>query len=51
MNLLCRCHRWLLDGFPRNEAQAAAIKDAGASPTVVLLVNVEDDVLVVSQSI
>jgi adenylate kinase family enzyme len=37
----------LLDGFPRTDAQASAIKEAGASPTVVLLVNVSDDVLVV----
>ena len=42
-----RCYRWLLDGFPRTDAQASAIKEAGASPTVVLLVNVSDDVLVV----
>ena len=46
-SILRRCRRWLLDGFPRTEAQASAIKAAGASPTVVLLVDVPDDVLVV----
>ena len=40
-------NRWLLDGFPRTQEQASAIKDAGASPTAVLLIDVPDDVLVV----
>ena len=32
----CVEHGWLLDGFPRTEAQAIALREAGIEPNVVL---------------
>eukprot|EP00032_Breviata_anathema_P000667 JZ550123.1.p2 GENE.JZ550123.1~~JZ550123.1.p2 ORF type:complete len:222 (+),score=106.44 JZ550123.1:25-690(+) len=42
----CVEHGWLLDGFPRTEAQAKAFIDAGMKPDVFLLLQVSDEVLV-----
>lgn len=39
--------RWLLDGFPRSETQARALEDAAVVPSVVVLLDVPDDVLLV----
>lgn len=36
---------WLLDGFPRTQAQAIAIKNAGINPTHVILLDVPDSIL------
>jgi adenylate kinase len=37
---------WLLDGFPRTEAQAKALHSAGIVPNKVLFLNVPDELLV-----
>jgi adenylate kinase len=37
---------WLLDGFPRTEAQAKALENAGIVPNKVLFLNVPDELLV-----
>lgn len=37
---------WLLDGFPRTEAQAKALEAAGITPTKVLYLQVPDEMLV-----
>ena len=42
----CRSRGWLLDGFPRTAAQAAALSAAGIVPDGVLLLDVPDDALV-----
>ena len=42
----CECQGWLLDGFPRTGAQAAALVDSGALPDVFLLLDVPDEDLV-----
>jgi adenylate kinase len=42
----CRERGWLLDGFPRTEAQAQALDDAGVSPDAVVMLDVPDDLLV-----
>ena len=42
----CQCQGWLLDGFPRTGAQAAALVDSGALPDVFLLLDVPDEDLV-----
>eukprot|EP01051_Picozoa_sp_SAG22_P004558 SAG22_NODE_247_length_13918_cov_7.885375_2_plen_1010_part_00 len=39
---------WLMDGFPRNAAQAQAMQDSGVAPNVVLLVDVSDEELLES---
>jgi adenylate kinase family enzyme len=36
---------WLLDGFPRTEGQAQALKDAGILPDVLLVLDVPDEEL------
>lgn len=42
----CKECGWLLDGFPRTEAQAVALAEAGVSADCFLFLNVPDDVLV-----
>jgi len=42
----CKKSGWLLDGFPRTQAQAAALADAGVSADCFIFLNVPDDVLV-----
>ena len=37
---------WLLDGFPRTEAQAKALETAGIVPNKVLFLNVPDEMLI-----
>ncbi|KDO21306.1 hypothetical protein SPRG_13198 [Saprolegnia parasitica CBS 223.65] len=39
----CVSRGWLLDGFPRNEAQARALVASGIVPDVVLVLDVADD--------
>eukprot|EP00594_Rhizosolenia_setigera_P010686 CAMPEP_0178955738 /NCGR_PEP_ID=MMETSP0789-20121207/9786_1 /TAXON_ID=3005 /ORGANISM="Rhizosolenia setigera, Strain CCMP 1694" /LENGTH=272 /DNA_ID=CAMNT_0020637431 /DNA_START=111 /DNA_END=929 /DNA_ORIENTATION=+ len=42
----CQSQGWLLDGFPRTQAQADALADAGISADCFLFLNVPDEVLV-----
>jgi adenylate kinase len=42
----CKEKGWLLDGFPRTEAQAIALADAGVSADCFIFLNVPDDILV-----
>jgi adenylate kinase len=42
----CRKNGWLLDGFPRTQAQAAALADAGVSADCFIYLDVPDEILV-----
>ena len=42
----CKKNGWLLDGFPRTQAQASALADAGVSADCFIFLNVPDEVLV-----
>lgn len=42
----CKSNGWLLDGFPRTQAQAKALSDAGVSADCFLFLDVPDEVLV-----
>mmetsp|Transcript_6760 Transcript_6760/g.8755 ORF Transcript_6760/g.8755 Transcript_6760/m.8755 type:complete len:287 (-) Transcript_6760:928-1788(-) len=42
----CASQGWLLDGFPRTPAQAAALADAGISADCFIFLNVPDEILV-----
>mmetsp|Transcript_59309 Transcript_59309/g.171364 ORF Transcript_59309/g.171364 Transcript_59309/m.171364 type:complete len:262 (+) Transcript_59309:284-1069(+) len=42
----CKDNGWLLDGFPRTQAQAQALADAGVSADCFLFLDVPDEVLV-----
>lgn len=42
----CRDKGWLLDGFPRTQAQATALAEAGVSADCFLFLDVPDEVLV-----
>lgn len=42
----CKEKGWLLDGFPRTQAQAVALADAGVSADCFIFLNVPDEVLV-----
>jgi len=42
----CKENGWLLDGFPRTQAQAVALADAGVSADCFIFLNVPDNVLV-----
>lgn len=42
----CKEKGWLLDGFPRTQAQASALTDAGVSADCFLFLDVPDEVLV-----
>jgi adenylate kinase len=42
----CQRKGWLLDGFPRTEAQARALCEAGIDADCFIFLNVPDDVLV-----
>ncbi len=42
----CKSNGWLLDGFPRTQAQAQALADAGISGDCFIMLNVPNEVLV-----
>lgn len=42
----CKENGWLLDGFPRTQAQANALSEAGVSADCFLFLDVPDEVLV-----
>lgn len=42
----CKKNGWLLDGFPRTEAQAVALSEAGITADCFVFLNVPDEVLV-----
>lgn len=42
----CKDQGWLLDGFPRTQAQANALSEAGVSADCFLFLDVPDEVLV-----
>lgn len=42
----CETRGWLLDGFPRTESQAEALREAGIIPDVFLMLDVPEDLLV-----
>jgi adenylate kinase len=42
----CRTKGWLLDGFPRTQAQAKALETAGITADCFVFLNVPDEVLV-----
>merc|ERR1719298_179498 len=42
----CKSNGWLLDGFPRTEAQAKELEAAGIVPDKVLYLEVPDDMLI-----
>lgn len=42
----CKRNGWLLDGFPRTEAQANALREAGVSADCFIYLRVPDEVLI-----